>query len=55
MILVAKPESTCHDAVRWFTIVWLDNLESQFVIKGVVVRLNWDLSSMVAKWKVINK
>ena len=30
-------------------LVWLGSLELQFVIKGAVVRLNWDLSSVVAK------
>ena len=44
------------DDVRWWsTIVWLGSLELQFVIKGAVVHLNWGLSSVVAKWEIINK
>ncbi len=34
---------------QWSIIVWLSSLESQFVIKGAVVYLNWDFSSVVIK------
>ncbi len=37
------------DIDKWRPVVWLVSLESQFVIKGAVVHLNWDLSFMVAK------
>ena len=47
-------QSWGDDDRKRFAIVWLGNLELQFVIKEAVVHLNWGLSSVVAKWKVIS-
>ncbi len=32
-----------------FAMIWLDRIESQYVIKGAVVRLNWGLNSVIAE------